>query len=314
MQGVQGPTGVAGQQVAPGAQTESQGPELNAPQLNVPQPQMFDVTATDDRGHYTVAVGTPEVSSGGLCGPPGLESSAASVEGGCLQGPGDVGGAVEPQSVEQGSVDVVAGSCTAWNTPVQHGHAPAQPGSATVQSGNRPVHVGSQFGIPPPPPGHPLTQFVNSTSPGPTWPQGACGTSGVAGPVPSLAGSGLAGLSGGGVGSQPVGTVPSQSDQVVMLLQQQVGQLQQQNNMLMQMLQQMMHQRQTQSMNANVVPSVATAVSSTSPGPTGGGSVGTSSGNPFKAVDSKLMPSTPTCDPGKWTTRPFVFGELGELA
>ena len=224
---MQGPTGVAGQQVAPGAQTESQGQEPNAPQLSVQQPQTFDMAATDDQGQYTVAVGTPEGSSGGLaqlCGPPSLEPSATSVRGGCPQGPCDVGGAVEPQGVEQELVLMsLQTHVQPGNTHVQHGHTHThmcsptmQSGSGTVQSGNMPllpVYVGSQFGIPPPPPGNPMMQFASASATSPaTWPQGPFGAPGVAGPVPSLPGPGLTGLSGGGVGGfglsgcQPVGS------------------------------------------------------------------------------------------------------------
>ena len=353
-QGVQTPTGVTGRQVAPGVQSVSQG--ANAPQVSVtgvssPQPQTFDMTVSDSQGPYTVPVGASDVNSGGLaqlCGPPGLESSTVSGEQVSLQGPCDVGGTVEQQSVEQElALMSLQAHTQPSSSPVHHGHthvqsgiAAVQSGSGTVQSGQPgnlptlPVYVGSQFGIPPPPPGHPM-QFGHVMCSGPTWPQGAYGAPGCAGPVPSLPGSGLtgpgltgpgltgqgmtgqgltgpslAGLPGGGVslpGCQPVGAVPSQSDQVVGLLQQQVGQLQQQNNMLMQMLQQMMHQQQSQNLNVSAMPPGVAPVSTPGSGPTGGGVAGSSTGsggNPFKTVDAKLIPSMPTCDPGKWHTRP----------
>ena len=348
-QGLQTPTGVTGRQVAPGVQSVSQG--ASAPQVSVtgvssPQPQTFDMTVSDSQGPYTVPVGASDVNSGGLaqlCGPPGLESSTVSGEQVSLQGPCDVGGTVEQQSVEQElALMSLQAHTQPSSSPVHHGHthvqsgiAAVQSGSGTVQSGQPgnlptlPVYVGSQFGIPPPPPGHPM-QFGHVMCSGPTWPQGAYGAPGCAGPVPSLPGSGLtgpgltgqgmtgqgltgpslAGLPGGGVslpGCQPVGAVPSQSDQVVGLLQQQVGQLQQQNNMLMQMLQQMMHQQQSQNLNVSAMPPGVAPVSTPGSGPTGGGVAGSSTGsggNPFKTVDAKLIPSMPTCDPGKWHTRP----------
>ena len=354
-QGLQTPTRVTGRQVAPGVQSESQGAELNAPQVGVTgvsTPQTFDMTVSDSQGPYTVPVGASEVNSGGLaqlCGPPGLESSTVSGEPGGLQGPCDVGGTVEQQSVEQElALMSLQAQTQPSSTPVHHGHTHVQSGIAAVQSGSGtvppgqsgnlptlPVYVGSQFGIPPPPPGHPMMHFGNAMCSGPAWPQGAYGAPGCAGPVPSLPGSGLtspsltgqgltgqgltgpsltgsslAGLPGGGVGlsgCQPVGAVPSQSDQVVTLLQQQVGQLQQQNNMLMQMLQQMMHQQQSQNLSASAMPPGVAPVSTPGSGPTGGGVAGSSTGsggNPFKTVDAKLIPSMPTCDPGKWHTRP----------
>ena len=303
------------------------GPVSHGGTQEVSQPQVFDMS----QGDTTSASGFESLNGGSG----GLTS--------LMQGVGVSDVNQQAQSVPQLSDQGMPSACVGAAVPdMNMQNAVAFPGQNSM-SGAGPQGTGtpacgaqvlaqSELGCP----GVVVMPVGGNIPPPPPFPApgvGGCfgGMSGMAGMQGMSGPPGMTGMQGmmpgmcapppGFVGTSfqnpsPVLSSPSSQvlENMVVLMQQQMQQMQQQNAMILGLVQQM-QQNQQQSQAVQHVQAVSQSAASgaargaTGPSPGSGSQSGSqgSSGlaqSAFKNVDSKLIPSMPTCQPEKWTTRP----------